>query len=146
LDRYQSVRGYLPVPTTAAKLKMVAKYLVGNRSFLIMFGKPPEYYLWETPQNFMESKSLLLCSQCPSPPPLVAILSQLNPVHTISFYFGEINFSVIFPSKPRSSKMLLSCSSTKSRIKVKVNSTIELATKAHRRSRNIPLLFLLPRR
>jgi hypothetical protein len=57
----------------------------------------------------MEFRSLLLCSQCPSPPqPLVTILSQINPVHTNPLYFGDIHFSIFFPSKPKSSKQLLS--------------------------------------
>jgi hypothetical protein len=36
-------------------------------------------------------------------PPLVHILGQMNPVHTIPFYFPKIHFNIILPPTPRSS-------------------------------------------
>ena len=41
----------LAVPTAAAFLKMAAKYLVDNRSFLIMWNKPPLVLLWVVPDH-----------------------------------------------------------------------------------------------
>jgi hypothetical protein len=40
-------------------------------------------------------------------PPLVPILSQMNPVHTFSSYFSNIHSYIIFPSIPRSSEWSL---------------------------------------
>jgi hypothetical protein len=37
-------------------------------------------------------------------PPLVPILSQMNPIHTFPPYFPKIHSNVIFPSTPRSSE------------------------------------------
>jgi hypothetical protein len=37
-------------------------------------------------------------------PPLVPILSQMHPVHTIPPYFPNIHSNIIFPSTPRSSE------------------------------------------
>jgi len=41
------------------------------------------------------------------PPPLVVILSQINPVHTLSTYFFKIYSITILPSTPRSYEYLL---------------------------------------
>lgn len=38
----------------------------------------------------------------------IPILSQINPVHTLEPYFCKIEFTVMLPSTPRSSKMYLS--------------------------------------
>jgi hypothetical protein len=35
-------------------------------------------------------------------PPLVPILSHMNPVHILSPYFPKIHYNIIFPSMPRS--------------------------------------------
>jgi hypothetical protein len=40
-------------------------------------------------------------------PPSVCILSQINLIHTLQFYFPNINFSIIFPSTPRPSELSL---------------------------------------
>jgi len=37
-------------------------------------------------------------------PPLVPILRQMHPVHTLPPYFPKIHSNIIFPSMPRSSK------------------------------------------
>jgi len=42
--------------------------------------------------------------------PVIPILSQLNQVHTLSFYFLEIHFNVILPFKSLSSDYFLSFS------------------------------------
>jgi hypothetical protein len=41
-----------------------------------------------TYQHFMEPEGSILCSQ---DPPLVPILSQINPIHTIPFYLSKID-------------------------------------------------------
>ena len=41
-------------------------------------------------------------------PPPVPILSQLDPVHTLTSYFPKIHLIIISPSTPRSPKWLLS--------------------------------------
>jgi hypothetical protein len=40
-------------------------------------------------------------------PPVVTILSQMNPVHTFPPYLPKIHYNVIFPSTPRFSEMSL---------------------------------------
>jgi hypothetical protein len=40
-------------------------------------------------------------------PPLVPILSQMNPVHTVQPYFHKTHSNIIFPSMPSSSKWSL---------------------------------------
>jgi hypothetical protein len=42
-----------------------------------------------TSQHFMKPEGLLPCSQNP---PLVPILSQINPIHPIPYYLSKINF------------------------------------------------------
>jgi hypothetical protein len=37
-------------------------------------------------------------------PPLVSILSQINPVHSLPSYLLKLNFNVIVPSTPMLSK------------------------------------------
>ena len=39
--------------------------------------------------------------------PLVTVLSQINPVYDLPFYFLKINFSIILSSTPRFSKLSL---------------------------------------
>jgi len=41
-------------------------------------------------------------------PPTVRILSHIDPVHALTSYFPKIYLNVIFPSRPWSSKWLLS--------------------------------------
>jgi len=40
-------------------------------------------------------------------PPLVPVLSQMNPVHTFSTYFTKIHSDIVFLSMPRCSKRSL---------------------------------------
>ena len=40
-------------------------------------------------------------------PPLVPILSQINPLHAQAFYLFKVHFNAIFPSAPLSSKLSL---------------------------------------
>jgi hypothetical protein len=50
-------------------------------------------------QHFMKLEDLLPCSEKP-PPPLVPILSQINPVHTTPSYLSNSHFNIILaPSK-----------------------------------------------
>jgi hypothetical protein len=39
--------------------------------------------------------------------PFVPSLSQMNPVHTLKFFFFKTTFNIIFPSTPRSPKCLV---------------------------------------
>jgi hypothetical protein len=57
----------------------------------------------EQSRHFMELEGSLLCSEDPPP---VAILSQMNPIHTSKSYFPKIHFNIILPSTPRSSDWL----------------------------------------
>jgi hypothetical protein len=49
-------------------------------------------------QHFKEPEGLLPCSQSP---PLVPILSHINPVHTIPSYFSEMYFNIVTHLCPR---------------------------------------------
>jgi hypothetical protein len=51
------------------------------------------------PREIMEPEGSLPCAQ---DPPLVSILSEINPVHT-QFYFTKIHFNIILPPTPTSS-------------------------------------------
>jgi hypothetical protein len=53
----------------------------------VLLEKPPVAQLFKNFPHFMEPESLLPCSQEPS---LIAILSQINPVHTASSCLSKI--------------------------------------------------------
>jgi hypothetical protein len=53
----------------------------------------------------MEPKGSLQCSQEPPPVP---ILSQINPIHTISPYLSKIHFNIVQPPTSWSSQWSLS--------------------------------------
>jgi hypothetical protein len=40
-------------------------------------------------------------------PPIISVLSHINPVHDLPFYCLKMYFNIIFPSKPMSSKLSL---------------------------------------
>jgi hypothetical protein len=50
----------------------------------------------------MEPQGSLMCSCQPS----ILILSQMNPIQNVPFYFPKIHSNIIFPSTPRSSEWL----------------------------------------
>jgi hypothetical protein len=49
-----------------------------------------------TSQHFMEPEGSVPCSQEPSPP-LVPILSLIDPVHTIPSHLSKIYFNIVHP-------------------------------------------------
>jgi len=62
-------------------------------------------------QSPSEANSHSACQEIPhflsnpvnKSPPLIPILSQMNPFHTLPTYFSKIHSNIIFPSTPRSS-------------------------------------------